>query len=258
MEEPPCCWGGSSRSVGRMPRPSLLSRVRNRLLPESVRRWWRRVPGVDMGDLRHPEPVGRMMGVDRGLPICRFYIERFLAANAELVHGRVLEAADDTYTRRFGGERVTERAVLHAVEGNSHATIVGDLTTGEGIPVDQFDAAILTQVLQCVFDVGAAVRSVHRLLAPGGTALVTVPSIAPRSRYDAERWGEYWHFSEQSVQRLFEPVFGAANVRVASYGNVVAAHAYLAGMAAEELRESELLANDPDYAVVITAIATRR
>jgi SAM-dependent methyltransferase len=236
---------------------SLVERLRRRLVPPSVRRWWRRSAGVDMGDLRNAEPVSRLMGYDRGLPICRFYIERFLAANATTVHGRVLEVADDSYTRRFGGDRVTERAVLHATAGNANATLVGDLATGEGIPEGRFDAAILTQVLQCVFDVAGAVRSVHRLLAPGGTALVSVAAIAPRSRYDAERWGEYWFFSEQSVRRLFEPVFGTGNVQVASHGNVVAAHAYLAGMAAEELREGELLPHDPDYPVVITAVATR-
>jgi hypothetical protein len=236
---------------------SLLARIRRRLLPEPVRQWWRRTPGVDMGDLRHPEPQGRQMGFDRGLPICRFYIERFLAENAALVRGRVLEVADDSYLRRFGGDRVTERTVLHAVSGNMNATLVGDLATGAGIPESHFDAAILTQVLQCVFEVAGAVRTVHRMLVPGGTALISVPAIASVSRYDAERWGDYWRFSEQSLRRLFEPVFGQANVHVASHGNVVAAHAYLAGMASNELRESELLAYDPDYPVVITAIATR-
>jgi len=59
-------------------------------------------------------------------------------------------------------------------------------------------------------------------------------------------------------RRLFEPHFGATNVRVASYGNHVAAHAYLAGMAAEELRENELLARDVDYPIVIAAVATKR
>ncbi len=237
---------------------SLLARVRRRLLPESVRLWWRRMPGVDMGDFRDPEPQGRLMGFDRGLPSCRFYIERFLAAHAMLIRGRVLEVADDSYTRQFGGDRVTERSVLHAVSGNQNATIVGDLATGAGIPQSYFDAAILTQVLQCVFDVGGAVRTVHAMLAPGGTALVSVPGISPVSRYDAERWGDYWRFSEQSLRRLFEPVFGEANVRIASYGNVVAAHAYLAGMASNELREPELRAHDADYPVVVTAVATRR
>ena len=211
-----------------------------------------------MGDLRSQEPLSRRFGEDRGLPVCRWYIERFLGEHSTLVRGRVLEVAERTYTRRFGGDRVTESVVLHATQGNRGADLVGDLSTGEGIPESRFDAAILSQTLQCIFDVQGAARIIHRMLAPGGTALLTVPAIAPVSRYDAERWGEYWHFGEQAMRRLFEPLFGAANVVVAAHGNHVAAHAYLAGMAAGELSEGELLPQDPDYPVVITALATRR
>jgi SAM-dependent methyltransferase len=235
----------------------LRDRLLRRLLPPSVRAWWQRGEGVNMGDLGRLEPPSRLMGLDRGTPVDRWYIERFLAANAARIRGRVIEVADDRYTRQFGGDRVTEHGVLHAVQGNSAATLVGNLETGEGIPEARFDCAIVTQVLECVFDVGAAVRQLHRLLAPGGTALVTVPAIAPVSRYDAERWGEYWHFSEQSVSRLFVPVFGAANVRVESHGNHAAAHACIAGMAAAELSEGQLTAHDADYPVVVTVVATR-
>lgn len=227
------------------------------IVPGALRRWWSRGGDVDMGDLRALEPASRQFGEDRGQPVCRWYIERFLDAHRDRVRGRVLEVAERTYTRRFGGQRVTESAILHATADNADATIVGNLATGDGIPEGRFDAAILSQTLQCIFDVQGAARSIHRLLAPGGSALVTVPAIAPVSRYDVERWGEYWHFSEQSVRKLFEPHFGAANVTVESHGNHVVAHAYLAGMAAEELRADELLARDADYPIVITAVATR-
>ncbi len=213
---------------------------------------------MDLGDLHNAEPVSREFGADRGQPICRWYIDRFLKEHEARIHGRVLEVAEGIYTRRFGGARVTQSAVLHAQPGNPHATLVGDLQTGEGIPEQAYDAAILTQVLQCVFDVGPAVRTIHRALVPGGTALITVPAIAPVSQYDVERWGEYWHFTPQSIARLFEPVFGAENVTVRAFGNSIVAHAYLAGMAAEELQASELLPYDPDFPILITAVATRR
>lgn len=237
---------------------TLLDRLARRLLPESLRQAWRRGERVAMGDLRALEPPGRSMGVDRGKPICRWYIEAFLAQHASRIRGVVLEVAEDTYTRRFGGAQVTACDVLHAEPGNAAATVVGDLATGAGIATARYDAMVLTQVLQCVFDVQGAVRTVHAALRPGGTALVTVPAIAPISRYDAERWGEYWHFTEQSVRRLFEPVFGASQLEVTAHGNHAVAHAYLAGMAAEELRADELAARDPDYPIVITVVATKR
>ncbi len=228
-----------------------------RFFPDGVRRWWWRGSGGGMGDLRAMEPPSRTFGLDRGLPIDRWYIERFLEANAAAIRGCVLEAGDATYTKRFGGARVAASHVLHATEGNAAATIVGDLATGEGLPRDHFDAIILTQVLQFIYDVHGAVRHAHAALAPGGTLLATMTVIAPISRYDADRWGEYWRPTSQAAQRLFGDVFGAANVAVASHGNHVSAHAAIAGMAAEELSDAELSANDPDYPVVITVVARR-
>ena len=80
-----------------------------------------------------PAPVSRTFGFDRGKPIDRWYIERFLAEHAADVRGRVLEVAESTYTGWYGGDDVTTSDILYAAEGNPEATVVGDLTTGEGI-----------------------------------------------------------------------------------------------------------------------------
>ncbi|NBS60140.1 MAG: methyltransferase domain-containing protein [Betaproteobacteria bacterium] len=236
---------------------SILDRLVRRFVPLSVRVWWRRGGEVNLGDLRSTEPVSRVFGGDRGLPICRWYITRFLASQAGRVRGRVLEVAGNEYTRRYGGAQVTHSDVLMVVEGNPVATIVGDLQTGVGIPEGAFDTIILTQVLQCVFDLQGAMRTIHRALAPGGTVLITAPAIAPVSQYDVERWGEFWHLTPQSLTRLLAAEFGEANVQVGACGNHIAAHAYLAGLAAEELTDAELAPYDPDYPIVITAVATR-
>ena len=85
------------------------------------------VGAVDFGDLRRTAPISRKFGVDRGLPVDRFYIERFLEAEADSIRGQVLEIGEDTYTRRFGGQRVTGNDVLHVTGDNPAATIVADL-----------------------------------------------------------------------------------------------------------------------------------
>ena len=41
------------------------------------------VGAVDFGDLRRTAPISRKFGVDRGLPVDRYYIERFLEAEAD-------------------------------------------------------------------------------------------------------------------------------------------------------------------------------
>lgn len=235
--------------------------------PLPFRRWlWAKWKGIDyappvgwvrLGSLRRLTPISREFGYDRGLPIDRYYIERFLSANASDIRGHVLEIADNTYTRRFGGDRVIKSDVLHVREGDPPATIVGDLTCADQIPSDTFDCVILTQTLQLIYDVPAALRTVRRIVKPGGAVLATAPGITPISRYDMERWGCFWAFTSLSARRLFEEVFPATEIKTETHGNVLAASAFLYGIAAEELGQSELDSDDPDYEVIVTVRAVR-
>ncbi len=236
------------------------------LVPARTRRWlrlklrrlllWPPVGQVRLGGLRRVTPISRVF-YKRGQSVDRYYIENFLAAHAQDVHGHVLEIADNTYTQQFGGTRVTKSAVLHVQEGNPKATIVADLTHADQIPAETFDCIVLTQTLQYIYDVRAAVRHLHRILRPGGVLLATVPGIAHISCKDMERWGDYWRFTALSSRRLFEEVFPSANVKVNAYGNVLVAIAYLHGLATEELTKEELGYSDPAYEVVITVSAVK-
>jgi SAM-dependent methyltransferase len=167
----------------------------------------------------------------------------------------VLEIKDDDYTRRFGGDRVTRSEVLHVVPGNPKATIVADLTDADHVPSEAFDCIILTQVLPFIRDSRAAVRTLHRVLAPGGIVLATVPGISQIDRHEMDRWGDYWRFTSLSARVLFEDVFAPQLVSVEAYGNVLSAAALLYGLASTELRQEELDHRDPDYEVVITVRA---
>ena len=112
---------------------------------------------------------------------------------------------------------------------------MGDLTTGEGLPSGAFDCFICTQTLQLIYDVRAAIRGTHDLLAPGGVLLCTVPALSQTSRVDRERWGEWWRFTSASVRRLLSEVYGEPNVTVTAHGNALVAASFLYGLAAEEL-----------------------
>ncbi len=213
---------------------------------------------LSWGSLRRGEPISRVFGADRGQSVDRSFIERFLSQHEVDIHGHVLEIGDDTYTRRFGGTRVTRRSVLHAEPGNPRATLVGNLETGDGVPSDTFDCVILTQTLQHTYDVRAAVESVYRCLRPGGVVLATVPGISQISRYDMDRWGDFWRFTTLSAGRLFGDVFGQEHVEIVSCGSVLTAIAHLHGIAAQELRADELDHDDQDYQVLITIRAVKR
>lgn len=210
-----------------------------------------------LGRLGRPQPLGRSFGLDRGLPIDRYYIERFLESRAADVRGRVLEVGDSQYTTMFGGERVKRRDVLHAVPGNPEATLVGDLASGRGIPDESFDCFICTQTLMFIYDVREAVRTMHRLLKPGGVALVTVAGVSQICRYDMDQWGDYWRFTTLAMSRMFGEVFGEANVQVESRGNVLACVGFLHGMATDDLERADLDVPDDDYQLVITVRAVK-
>ena len=215
------------------------------------------VSHVRFGSLRQLEPISPVFGLDRGLPIDRYYIEAFLANNRKDIYGRVLEIGNSTYTLRFGGSLVTQADVLHARPGNPRATLVGDLETGEGIPQNSFDCMILTQTLHCIYDVHTAVSNAFNALRPGGVLLATVPGISQISRYDMDRWGDYWRFTTGSAQRLFAEIFQTDRVTVVAYGNVLASIAFLHGLAVEDLKQKELTLHDPDYELLITIRAKK-
>lgn len=213
---------------------------------------------VDFGSLRRVKPVSKYWGFDRGKPVDRYYLERFLSRHAPDIQGHVLEIGDDVYTLQFGRERVTKSDILHVAEGYPKATIVADLTRADHVPSDTFDCIICTQTLQLIYETPKAIRSLHRMLKPGGVLLLTIPGISQISRYDMDRWGDYWRFTLASAQRLFTEVFPEDSVRIETYGNVLAATAFLHGLSVEELTEDELDDSDPDYEVTIAIRAMKR
>lgn len=202
-------------------------------------------------------PASRTFGFDRGQPIDRYYIEGFLAQSRSDIHGRVLEIGDPEYTKRFGGTRVTQSDVLHAQPGNPQATLIGDLATGQGIPDDSFDCLILTQTFPFIYDVREAVAHTYTKLRAGGVLLASLTGISQISRYDMDRWGDFWRFTDASARRLFGDVFGLENVQVETHGNVLVACAFLHGLAVHELSKKELDHQDPDYQVIVTVRAQK-
>jgi SAM-dependent methyltransferase len=238
-------------------------------LPPGLRRWlrtrqhrhrlqWPRRGTVDFGALRRLTPVSRVVGFDRGLPIDRYYIDRFLGSHADDLKGRVLEIGDDRYTRRFGGAAITRSDVLHVVPGSPQATIVADLTRADEVPSSTFDCIVCTQTLQMIVDVDAALRHLARILKPGGVLLATSSGINRICRREGvDPWGEYWRFTTQSAERLFARAFPPTHVRAVAYGNVLAAVAFLHGLAAEELTVEELDYQDPDFEVLVAVRAVR-
>jgi SAM-dependent methyltransferase len=214
------------------------------------------IPHPRWGNLRRTAPFSDRMGSDRGTPVDRVYIEAFLAEHAADVRGRVLEIKDAGYTRRFGGEGVTTSDVVDVEDTNPEATVVADLALRHSLPEGRFDCFVMTQTLQYVDPPEEALQNAWRALAPGGVLLLTVPALQkvdfPRGATDLWRW------TPAGLQRLLERVVPGSEPEVYGYGNLIAATAWLMGLAAEELEPAELELFDPEFVILSAARLVRR
>ncbi|MBF0608606.1 MAG: methyltransferase domain-containing protein [Magnetococcales bacterium] len=209
---------------------------------------------VDFGELRILKPISSGFGYDRGLPIDRYYIEGFLEEHSSDILGKVLEIKDNSYTTRFGSGRVTESHVLDKNPGPL-VTIVEDLNSGDSIPSAMFDCIIFTNTLQYVYNFGKAVETIHRILAPGGVLLATLPSISRTCFFDS--FVDLWRFTGGSAKMLFEKHFLPTNVQIRTYGNVLTAISFLQGLASSELTKEEFDFSDPDFQIIVAVRAVK-
>ncbi|MHB0960555.1 MAG: glycosyltransferase [Pirellulaceae bacterium] len=277
LDRLPACWASGdyrkilsdSLAVGRRAAVQFLALVylrwmRPAMLPSMLslaarlagRSYYPAVGRIRFGDLRRVRPISQWFGYDRGLPIDCHYLEQFLTARAGDIRGRVLEIGDAGYARRFGGDQVSRRDVLHFSDGHLQATIAGDLTAAEHIPANAFDCVISTQTLHLIYDVRSAVGTLYRILKPGGVLLLTAPGI---SRISTEHWGKswYWSFTALSVRRLLEEFFPPQSIDVVAFGNVLTATGFLQGIAACEFKACELEFHDHQYEMLIAVRAAK-
>lgn len=223
---------------------SRITKIKNRLLNSTA------IPDIKT------QPVSMLFGFDRGLPIDRYYIEKFLRDNTKYIQGDCLEIGGRDYTIKFG-KNVKKSYILHMDEQQDELSIKGNLETGEGI-VDNFvDCFIFTQTLPFIFDLKSTVRNVVRVLKPGGVACITVSGITPISRYDMDRWGHYWSFTDLSIKKLFLQEVPESNIKIKTFGNAKASAAFLYGHCAEEIKQSDLDYYDENYQLVITALVIK-
>jgi SAM-dependent methyltransferase len=210
----------------------------------------------DWGGLRRRQPISREFGYDRGLPIDRYYIERFLETHRRDIAGRTLEIGDDEYTHRYGGAHTTRRDVLHVHAANPAATIVGDLADAPQIADRTFDSIVVTQTLHLIFDDNSAVATLHRILRPGGVILATFPGI---SQLSGDEWSRTWSwgFDSRLARLLFACRFGENNVTVEAHGNSLAAAGFLLGLATVELDPVQLDAHEAGCELLVAVRAVR-
>lgn len=199
------------------------------------------------GFLTLVEPVSRLFGNDRGTPVDRYYIEKYLEqSSCELPNPlSVIEVGEDTYSKKYFPN--ANHDILDFSKGM-------DLTVKESLPYSKYEVFICTQVFHQIFDIKSAISGSRYLLKKGGVMLATVcgniTKLARNEEYD-----HYWGFTEKSIGLLMAEEYGDNNIRVESYGNAAVATAFIQGVSMEEIDADILEKKDKDFAVCISITA---
>jgi hypothetical protein len=214
----------------------------------------RLINNIDWGSFDNQAIFSSDFGTSRGTPIDRFYINQFLSENSDKITGKILEVESDGYAQKFGkvGSRIE---VLSPNPNNSRANVIADLTDIKSLPHAVYDCFICTQTLNFIFNYQAAIDGVYRLLKPGGTALITVAGLTHISRYDMERWGDYWRFNSKSLDLCLSQQFN--DRKITSYGNPKTAIGQIYGLCAEDYTKNDLDKFHADYQILISAIVCK-
>lgn len=106
-------------------------------------------------------------------------------------------------------------------DASTGADVVGDIHAIP-LPDDSVDAIICASVLEHVRDPLRAMAELKRILKPGGSIFLYVPSIYP---YHARKgaYPDVWRFFDDTMQILFE---GFAQVEIAKRGGYFLALSY--------------------------------
>jgi SAM-dependent methyltransferase len=193
------------------------------------------------------KPISNKFGYDRGTPIDRFFIEKFLRANENDIKGHCMEVVDDKYIKKFGGKRVTKIDVIDNDVKSKIATIIDDLTHLKTVKNDTFDCLVITHTLGMIPEFQKAIETCYRVLKPGGVLLVTSSAFSPL----VENEKTYWRCTQFGAEYMFGKVFDHDKLKITSYGNVLTSQCFWVGMAQEELTHEELDYDDPHYPCVI-------
>jgi hypothetical protein len=199
------------------------------------------------GNLRRTTPFSSSYGFERGQPIDRYYLHRFLDAHREAITGDVLEVQSTSYAQRFGHHLL--RADSFDIEARFEPTYVCDFAScGDVIPDGAYDCLLLPNTLPHFRELGRCLAHARRVVRPGGIILASAAGLLPLTG-DVP---DYWRLSPDGWRETLGAAWPGADLEIAGHGNCLASIAAQLGLALEELTPSELDVDDPRFPVLTT------
>lgn len=201
---------------------------------------------------RSLKPLSTKWGYDRGTPIDRYYIEKFLNENKKMIRGKCLEVTDNFYTEKFGEKRIISSDVIDINKNNRKANIIADVRDLATIGNNSYNTIIATQLFGIIDEYQSAISELIRILKPNGTLLATVSSMGPVLNKN-----QYWRFTPEGAKYIFSKIFGEHSVTVKAWGNILSSQAFLVGLSTEEMSKKELETIDSRFPIIVSIIAIK-
>lgn len=230
--------GSATARVKRLAGSRMTTKVRCLMHGYGLPRW---------GNLRRTTPFSSSYGFERGTPVDRYYLHRFLAAHRDRIAGDVLEVQNNSYTERYGRE--VRRADTFDIVPEFSPTHLCDFAhCGGVIPSAAYDCLLLPNTLQHFRELDLALAHAIRVVRPGGTILASAAGLLPLTG-DVP---DYWRMSPDGWRERLSAAWPGASLEITGHGNCLASVATQLGLALEELSPAELDVQDPRYPVLTT------
>lgn len=115
--------------------------------------------------------------------------------------------------------------------------LVDRVAPAEDLPYDDssFDLVLCTQVLEHVQDPAASIAEIHRVLRPGGAALLSTHGVFLYHPDPPESDQDYWRWTHAGLEKQIRGAGEWSEVTLQAHGDVVACVAYLTAQFADEL-----------------------
>jgi hypothetical protein len=199
------------------------------------------------GNIRKNAPFSTYFGFERGTPLDRYYLYKFLEEHRSLIKGKVLEIQNNSLTRKFGENLSVEHSL--DIVGEFSPTYLCDLSElPSSVPRGNYDCFLMPNTFQVIRRLEPALRNAYELIKPGGVILASAAGFLPL----VPDTTEYWRFTRAGWEELLPTVWPGAEIEVRAHGNSLAAVASMLGLAHEELKPAELDVVDERYPVLIT------
>ncbi|MCC6580557.1 MAG: class I SAM-dependent methyltransferase [Phycisphaeraceae bacterium] len=202
-----------------------------RAMPRVLDLAWR----TGVSDFRFPGGLLKTTG--------RHYLDQFIRECRPDIRGRIMEFGLPYY-QSIADPKLVSSYETFDIDPTLKTDHVGDIQDCPHMPDGAFDCIVCTQVLEHVANPFKAAGELKRMLAPGGTLLLTVPASYP---YHAVPH-DYWRYTPDSLRMLFGD---AGDVEVRTYGNRVVVVAAYWKWSAGDVPRHVLDQRDPDYPTII-------